>query len=96
MAAATFAAVLQRTGDVTRAEELLQPLRNAPDAYAVPRGMFLFHFLSDEIEPAVVWLKKAIEQRDPLTPASSRALTVQRSLARAGENDESAGKGLNR
>jgi serine/threonine protein kinase len=74
MAAAAFAAVLQRTGDVTRAEEVLQPLRNAPDAYAVPRGMFLFHFLSDEIEPAVVWLKKAIEQRDPLTPASSGRL----------------------
>jgi tetratricopeptide (TPR) repeat protein len=74
MIAATFAAVLRRTGDVTHAEEVLQPLRNAPDAYAVPRGMFLFHILCDEIDQAVVWLAKAIEQRDPVAPASSGRL----------------------
>ncbi len=75
----SFAAVLRRTGDVTRADEVLQPLRNAPEAYAVPRGMFAFHFLSDEIDQAVVWLQKAIEQRDPTIPASAARL---RSTAR--------------
>ena len=70
----TFAAILRRTGDVTRADEVLQPLRNAPEAYAVPRGMFVFHILCDEIDQAAVWLEKAIEQRDPTIPASSGRL----------------------
>jgi TolB-like protein/Tfp pilus assembly protein PilF len=67
----TFAAILRRTGDATRADQVLQPLRNAPDAYAVPRGMASFHILCGEIDQAVVWLKKAIEQRDPVTAASA-------------------------
>ena len=69
-----FAAVLRKTGETSRAEEVLQPLRNAPEAYAVPRGMFNFHILCDEIDQAVVWLEKAIEQRDPVIPASSARL----------------------
>jgi len=70
-AISTLAAVLRRTGQVSRAEEVLQPLRNAPDAYAVPRGMFTFHSLCDEIDQAVVWLEKSVEQRDPLSPGYS-------------------------
>ncbi len=70
-AISTFAAALRRTGDETRAEELLQPLRSAPEAYGVPRGMFLFHSLCGEMDQAVDWLEKSIEQRDPLSPGYS-------------------------
>jgi serine/threonine protein kinase len=61
----TFAAVLQRTGDTKRAEQVLQPLRNAPDKYAGPRGLAVSHFLCGEIDQAADWLEKSVAQRDP-------------------------------
>jgi TolB-like protein/predicted Ser/Thr protein kinase len=64
----TFAAVLQRTGNTKRAEEVLQKLRNAPEAYGAPRGLTMFHLLCGEIDQAADWFEKAIEQRDPAMP----------------------------
>jgi TolB-like protein/Tfp pilus assembly protein PilF len=62
---AVFAAVLRRTGDTSRAEELLQNLRNAPEVYGVPRALSFFHLLCEEIDPAADWAEKSLEQRDP-------------------------------
>jgi TolB-like protein/tRNA A-37 threonylcarbamoyl transferase component Bud32 len=64
-AIAAFAAVLQRTGNTSRAEEVLQPLRSAPEAYAAPRGLAFFHLLCGEIDQAADWVEKCVEQRDP-------------------------------
>ncbi len=66
---ATLAAVLRRTGDGKRSEEVLQNLRNAPEAYGTPLGMLTYHFLCDEIDAAADWFEKAIGQRHPAIPA---------------------------
>jgi tetratricopeptide (TPR) repeat protein len=65
-AISVYAAVLRRTGDRSRAEELLKNLRNAPQAYAVPRAMIMFHLASEEIDQAADWAEKSLEQRDTL------------------------------
>jgi len=63
-----LAAVLRRTGDRSRAEHLLQPLRNAPETYGAPRGLMFFHLTCEEVDQAADWAEKSVEQRDPLLP----------------------------
>ena len=63
-----FAAALQRSGDFTRAEEVLQPLRNTPQAYGSPRALAVFHIFLGEFDQAGQWLEKSIEQRDIYAP----------------------------
>ena len=70
MVIAVFAAVLRRTGDTSRAEEVLQNLGNAPEAYGVPRALSFFHFLCEEIDQAADWAEKSLEQRDPVGATS--------------------------
>jgi hypothetical protein len=65
---AVFAAALRRGGDSLRAEEVLQPLRNTPQAYGAPRGLALFHLFFGEFDQTAQWLEKSIEQRDPYAP----------------------------
>jgi len=65
---AVFAAALLRGGDSIRAEEALQPLRGAPQAYGSARGLALFHSFFGEFDQTGQWLEKAIEQRDPYAP----------------------------
>ena len=65
-----FAVILRRTGDASRAEELLQPLRNAPNAYGAPRGLAGFHVLCGEIDQGGDWAEKSVEQRDAMAPTS--------------------------
>jgi len=62
---AVFAAVLRRTGHTSQAETLLQSLRNAPEAYGVPRALSFFHFLCEEIDQGADWAEKSLQQRDP-------------------------------
>ncbi len=63
-----FAAVLRRTGDASRAEEVLRNLRNSPEDYGAPRGLLLFHLLCGEMDQAADWFERCIEQRDSLAP----------------------------
>jgi TolB-like protein/predicted Ser/Thr protein kinase len=65
---AVFAVAVRRGGDSIRAEEVLQPLRNAPQAYGAPRGLALFHLFFGEFGQTAEWLEKSIEQRDPYAP----------------------------
>jgi len=67
-AIAIFAAVLRRTGDTSRAEEVLQKLRDAPESYGVPRALCIFHLCCGEIEQAADWAEKSVEQRDSFSP----------------------------
>ncbi len=72
-AMATFSGLLRRTGDTSRAEEVLQPLRNAPDAYGAPRGLATFHLLCGEFDQAADWVEKSVQQRDPYSTNLSGA-----------------------
>ena len=58
-----LAGLLKRTGDTGRAEELLRKLQPA-DAYGVPRGLAVYHWVLREFEAEADWLEKAIDQRD--------------------------------
>jgi len=88
-AAAVFAAVLQRSGDTTRAEKMLRTTRNSPGQYGAPRALATFYFLCGEMDLA---------QSGPGNQWSSaiRAFprcrhlhcSVQQLLAGAGESDE--------
>jgi Tfp pilus assembly protein PilF len=78
-AISVYAAVLRRTGEKSRAEELLKNLRNAPEAYAVPSAMIMFHLACGEIDQAADWAEKALEQRDAL---NTDLLSLLRSSAR--------------
>ena len=55
-----LAGVLVRTGDASRAEELLQRLGNG-----APLGLTVFNLVRLEMNQAADWAEKAIEQRDP-------------------------------
>jgi tetratricopeptide (TPR) repeat protein len=78
LATALFAAVLRRTGHTSRAEELLQPFENAPGIFGAPRALCIYHYFCGEIDEAVDWAEKMIEQRD----AATVNLSVFRSTAR--------------
>jgi tetratricopeptide (TPR) repeat protein len=59
-----LAGLLVRTVDKKRAGELLQKLGYG-EAYGVPNAFVAYHLLCGEVEKAVDWVEKAIEQRQP-------------------------------
>ena len=60
----SLAAFLKRTGDQSRSEELLQKLLQS-DAYAAPLGLAHYYYHCGEIDTAIQWTERAIEQRHP-------------------------------
>jgi tetratricopeptide (TPR) repeat protein len=62
-----LAGILALSGNMKRAEEMLQTLGDR-QTYGVPGGLFLFHVLCSEMDKALDWGGKAIEQRDPRMP----------------------------
>jgi hypothetical protein len=54
-----LAGLLVRTGDVARANELLDGL-GSPDTHAVPRALTIFHLICGEEDKAVDWFEKII------------------------------------
>jgi hypothetical protein len=62
-----LAGLLKRTGDASRADQLLRKLEPA-DAFGVPLGLALYHWVLHEFDAEADWLEKAIEQRDPIGP----------------------------
>ena len=62
-----LAGVLKRTGDTHRAEETLRKLHPA-DAFGVPLGLAIYHWVLQEFDAEADWFEKAIEQRDPISP----------------------------
>jgi serine/threonine protein kinase/Tfp pilus assembly protein PilF len=59
-----LAGLLMRTGDMQRAKQLLQKLQPA-DAFGIPRGLAIYHWVLQEFEAEADWLEKAIDQHDP-------------------------------
>ena len=62
-----LAGLLKRTGDTRRADQLLHTLQPA-DAFGVPLGLALYHWVLHEFDAEADWFEKAIDQRDPITP----------------------------
>jgi serine/threonine protein kinase/Tfp pilus assembly protein PilF len=63
---ALFAGILIQSGDLTRAEELVQKLKaGSGDAYGTPMALAVFHAMCGETDAAADRFEKAIEQRDP-------------------------------
>ena len=61
-----LAGVLHRTGDTHRAEEMLRKLQPA-DAFGVPLGLAMYHWVLQEFDAEADWFEKAIDQRDPIS-----------------------------
>jgi serine/threonine protein kinase/Tfp pilus assembly protein PilF len=59
-----LAGLLKRAGNSRRAEELLQKLQPA-DAFGIPRGLAIYHWVLQEFDAEADWLEKAIDQHDP-------------------------------
>jgi serine/threonine-protein kinase len=59
-----LAGLSMRTGDTRRAQELLGKLQPV-DAFAVPRGMAVYHWVLGEFEAMADWIEKGIDQHDP-------------------------------
>jgi tetratricopeptide (TPR) repeat protein len=64
IAIGALAGILKRAGDKVRSEELIQKLKPG-DAFGVPRGLAIFHWVCGEMDATADWVDKAIEQRDP-------------------------------
>jgi tetratricopeptide (TPR) repeat protein len=59
-----LAGLLKRTGDTHRAEEILRT-RQPADAFGVPLGLAMYHWVLQELDAEADWFEKAIDQRDP-------------------------------
>ena len=59
-----FAAMLKLAGNVSRSEALLQKLLPG-DAYGAPLGLAHYHLYCGELDKAIDWTQKSIEQRHP-------------------------------
>jgi tetratricopeptide (TPR) repeat protein len=66
-----LAGLLKRAGDTLRAEELLRKLRPG-DAFGVPMGLAVYHWVLREFDAEADWIEKAIDQRDPNSPVFLR------------------------
>jgi tetratricopeptide (TPR) repeat protein len=61
-----LAGLLTRTGDTQRAEEMLRKLQPS-DAFGVPLGLALYHWVLHEYDAEAVGLEEALDQRDPIS-----------------------------
>jgi tetratricopeptide (TPR) repeat protein len=59
-----LAGLLMLTGIKPRSGELLQKLQPA-DAFGIPRGLAIYHWVLREFDAEADWLEKALDQRDP-------------------------------
>ena len=56
-----LAGVLAETGEKERAEKLVATLRGM-----IPVGLIFYHLVCSEIDAAIDWYERAIEQRQPV------------------------------
>jgi len=57
-----LAGLSAKTGQTERAQELVRELGDG-SVYGTPLGLVFFHLLSNDLNGAAEWLRKAIEQR---------------------------------
>jgi serine/threonine protein kinase len=60
-AAGFLAGLLVRSGEKGRAEKLIKSMRGM-----IPGGMILYHLVCEDIDAAIDWYERAIEQRQPV------------------------------
>lgn len=63
LTAGQLAAILVRTGGLSRADALIKKLK-ADEPPAAMAGLAVFHAFCGEIDQAAQWAERAIEQRD--------------------------------
>jgi serine/threonine protein kinase/Tfp pilus assembly protein PilF len=64
---ALLAGILERTGDHVRAKQLIEKLGDGT-AFGAPFGFFCYYMARSEIDAAMDWFEKLIEQHDTRTP----------------------------
>ena len=64
LTAALLAGIAACMGDHSRAERLVQPLRDEP-TYGMPTGLTWFYAITGDYDGAQDWLERAVEERDP-------------------------------
>ena len=67
-----YAGLLASRGNRSQAEEVIGKLKQAPESYSAPRGLFFFYFLQGDVDQAAEWVEKSIEQRDVLVQVYAR------------------------
>jgi serine/threonine-protein kinase len=67
-----YAGLLASRGNSSRAEDVSNKLRHAPESYTAPRGLSAFYFHQGDIDQAADWMEKSIEQRDAMAPYYAR------------------------
>jgi hypothetical protein len=60
----SYAAMLHQAGDINRSEELIQKLLPG-DAYGAPLALAHYYLYCGELDNAIRWSEKAVEQRQP-------------------------------
>jgi serine/threonine-protein kinase len=73
-----LAAVLEQAGEAERAGELVGWLRTTAEEHQRPQGLVLYHCLRGEVEPALDWYERGIEQRDIWVFVQARAWLTRR------------------
>jgi tetratricopeptide (TPR) repeat protein len=68
-----FAGMAKHTGNVRRAEELLQKLRQGDEHWSAV-GFFCFHLACGEPDQTADWCEKLVEQRNPAVGAMLRCV----------------------
>jgi hypothetical protein len=67
-----YAGLLASRGNSSRAEDVSNKLRHAPESYTAPRELSAFYFHQGDIDQAADWMEKSIEQRDAMAPYYAR------------------------
>lgn len=62
-----LAGILERIGDKVRARKLIEKLGDGT-AYGAPAGFFCYYASVPDLDRAIDWFEKAIEQRDTRAP----------------------------
>jgi hypothetical protein len=61
-----LAGVLARRGERDRSDGLLRQRRAADVAAGIPIGMIQYHVTSGELDGAIDWFERAVDEREPL------------------------------
>jgi tetratricopeptide (TPR) repeat protein len=83
-----LAGMLTRTGDATRGRQLLREIESGR-GYVHPPGLAIYCLLVSEVETAVDWMERAIEQRVPQVAVIEPCRFTRRCVpARAGRGSQ--------
>jgi tetratricopeptide (TPR) repeat protein len=62
----SFAGALARTGNQSRADDLIHQLQATPSPHGIPMGMICYHLTRGNPEASIEWFEKAVQLRETL------------------------------